>query len=347
MGNIQSSVVISLTVFSVYVLYVHIYSSHTLLRANTLTSERLPSSIYLNIKYLTQAVTRRRGRLYEGASNRQVVYTVLNSRLEPHLLRRFCSLAGYGWDYPDTDFRDTPLCFPECLCLRLLLMMVLTDENFRLSPAGLVCLHQTVKTLQPVDELKKGPFQLKLGVLDYHQIDAGVEVDVCLSATSRTGCVVWESVLTLLSTNKSNKPRRCLPRRENESQPDEPMQEDVKQVALRVPRTIFLQCGWSSSLTYRLLSLPALLCGYRSPISPSLWMLSACLSEIEKHRGVEVITAPVTVTANFKEHLLVPGRVTVNFWETNQRQSAAQRLSFNMHQQGTNITLMEGSISRP
>lgn len=56
-------------------------------------------------------------------------------RLETSLLRRFCSAAGYGWDYPDTEYRDIPLCFPEFLCCRLLLM-VLTDEKFRLSPAG-------------------------------------------------------------------------------------------------------------------------------------------------------------------------------------------------------------------
>ncbi len=56
-------------------------------------------------------------------------------RLETLLLRRFCGAAGYGWDYPDSEYRDIPLCFPEFLCCRLLLM-VLTDGSFRLSPAG-------------------------------------------------------------------------------------------------------------------------------------------------------------------------------------------------------------------
>lgn len=78
-------------------------------------------------------------------------------------------------------------------------------------------MHQSLKTLQPVDELKKGPFMLQVRVLEYRRIDAGVEVDVRLSATSRTGCPVWESVLTLLSPNKLNKASRCLPRKENQS----------------------------------------------------------------------------------------------------------------------------------
>ncbi|KAJ0067851.1 hypothetical protein NL108_011092, partial [Boleophthalmus pectinirostris] len=54
--------------------------------------------------------------------------------LDMHLLRRFCSVAGYGWDYPDTEYRDIPLCFPETMCFKLLLM-ILTDKNFKLSPA--------------------------------------------------------------------------------------------------------------------------------------------------------------------------------------------------------------------
>lgn len=75
-----------------------------------------------------------------------------------------------------------------------------------------------MKTLQPVDELKRGPFMLRVQVVEYRQIDAGMEVDVCLSATSHTSCPVWESVLTLLSKNRLHKARRCLPGKENESE---------------------------------------------------------------------------------------------------------------------------------
>lgn len=80
-------------------------------------------------------------------------------------------------------------------------------------------MRQSLKTLQPVDEMKKGPFTLQVRVLVYRQIDAGVEVDICLTATSRTGCPVWESVLTLLSENKLHKTTsRGSPRQENESE---------------------------------------------------------------------------------------------------------------------------------
>lgn len=353
MGNAQSYTAASLSACCVYIIYVYIYCSHKLLKTSVLNNERLPSFVYLYIKYVTRALTRRTGYLNTATTEtRDVVYTVLSCRLETPLLRRFCSAAGYGWDYPDTQYRDIPLCFPEILCRRLLLM-VLTDENFGLSPAGLVRVQQRLKTLQPVDELKRGPFMLQARVLEYRQIDAGVEVDICLSATSRAGCPVWESVLTLLSKNTRYKASRCLLKNEREclstSQPNESVPENVKRVELRVPRITGLQRVWSFSdyNPYRLLSLPARLVGYRLQ-APSLWMLSVCLAEIEKHKGVGVITAPISITAQFKEPLLVPGRVTIKFWETTKDgdQSPAQSLSFHMQQHGSNISHMKGLISR-
>ncbi|XP_068577219.1 uncharacterized protein si:ch211-12e13.1 [Cebidichthys violaceus] len=347
MGHAQSSIAASLSVSCVYLVYVHIYCSYKLLKTNVL-NERLPSFVYLYMKYVARAATRRTGYLHAAATRtRGVVYTVLNCRMETPLLRRFCCAAGYGWDYPDTEYRDVPMCFPEILCRRLLLM-VLTDDNFRLSPAGLFRVRQSLKTFQPVDELKKGPFTLQVRVQEYRQVDAGVEVDVGLSAASRTGCPVWESVLTLLSRNGFHKASRSLPKNAHGGQPDEPAPDTVRQIEVRVPRTTGLQCVWffSDYSPYRLLSLSARLFGSRSQTAPGLWMLSVCLAEIEKHKGVGVITAPVNITAEFKEPLLVPGRVTIKFWEKNVDQSPAQDLSFHMQQHGSNTSHVMGSISR-
>lgn len=347
MGNTQSYVGASLSVCSVCLLYVYFYSSHQLLKTNSLTSDRLPGLDYLFIKYLTRALTRRTGHLYPATKKQcEVVYTILNCRLETPLLRRFCSAAGYGWDYPDSEYRDIPLCFPEFLCRRLLLIL-LTDHKFMLSPAGLIRVRQSLKTHQPVDELKKGPFMLQVRVLEYRQVDAGVEVDICLSATSRCGSPVWESVLTLLSKNKLHKASRCLVKKENKSQIDEPVPENVKQVEIRVPRSTCLQCVWSFS-DYQLFYLPARLFGYRLQTAPSVWMLSVCLAEIEKHKGVGVITAPINITTQFKEPLLAPGKVTIKFWEmiTNEEQSSDRGLNFHMQQHGNSSSHMVGVITK-
>ncbi|XP_022068504.2 uncharacterized protein si:ch211-12e13.1 isoform X1 [Acanthochromis polyacanthus] len=399
MGNRPSYIVAPLSVCSLYLFYVHIYCAHRRLKANAVSSDKLPSVVYLYLRYCTRVLTRRTGRLNESAAAHRsdLVYTILNCRLETLLLRRFCRAAGYGWDYPDTEYRDIPLCFPEFLCGRLLLML-LTDENFGLNPAGLVRVRQSLKTFEPVDELKKGPFMLQAQVLSYQQTDAGVEVDVCLSATSRSGCPVWESVLTLLSENKLHKASTHLPRNDSKNEqrfgdfcsklfaflhqekyyclplkvatlhllftlititymgffvlaghpPDEP--ENVKQVELRVPRTVELRCPWSFSdySPRRLLSLPARFFGYRSQATPSLWMLSVCLAEIEKHKGVDIITAPVSISVQFKEPLLVPGKVTISFWEEvkDGAQSSARGLNFHMEEQAGSMSHILGLISR-
>nr|XP_019949261.1 PREDICTED: uncharacterized protein LOC109633679 isoform X1 [Paralichthys olivaceus] len=352
MGNAQSCGVACLALSSVYFLYAHIYRSHQLLRTNVFTSDHLPGSFYLYLRRVSRAASRRAGHLHTTPQKKEeggTVFTVLQCRLDPVTLRRFCSAGGYGWDYPDTEYRDTPLCFPDFLCGRLLLM-VLTDPSFRLSPAGLVRVRQSVKTFQPIDELKKGPFMLQVRVMEYRPIDAGVEVDVCLSATSRSGSLVWESVLTLLSKNKLHTADRCFTKTEHESQPCEPVPDNMKQVELRVPWRTNPLCAWSSSdySLHRLLSLPSRLFGCRSQSAPSLWMLSVCLAEIEKHKGVEVITAPINVTVQFKEPLLVPGKVVIRFWEmtTNRGQSCAEGLSFHMQQPGSNISHVVGRISK-
>ncbi|KAM9391533.1 uncharacterized protein KZ484_003033 [Pholidichthys leucotaenia] len=261
--------------------------------------------------------------------------------LEPSLLRRFCGTAGYGCDYPDSEYRDVPLCFPHFLCDRLMLM-VLTSGNFRVSPAGLICVHQSLKTFQPIDELKKGPFTLQAGVLGYQQTAAGVEVDVRLSATSRSESLVWESTLRLFSQSKRHQTSTRVPingRRSQQEEAEDP--ENVKQVELRVPRSsglLSLGSSFYDSTFFQLLSLPARLLPFRSQATPGLWMLSVCLAEIEKHKGVGVITAPVSVTARFEEPLLAPGKVTISFWQ------AKRGLNFNMTQHGQNSRHVVGRI---
>lgn len=64
--------------------------------------------------------------------------------------------------------------------------------------------------------------------------------------------------------------------------------------------------------------------------------------------GVGVIAAPINVTAQFKEPLLVPGKVMISFWETDKigDQSSSQGVSFHMEQHESRISVV-GLISRP
>lgn len=130
-------------------------------------------------------------------------------------------------------------------------------------------------TLQPVDELKKSPFTLEAAVLGYRQVEEGAEVDVRLLARSHRGCPVWDSILTLLSrkqldgdggVQQAETPRVGVVVGQG-GEPHPP--EGAVQVEFSVPLSIWF---WSK------FSLPGC-----SPAS--LWMLSVCLAEVEKHRG--------------------------------------------------------------
>lgn len=159
---------------------------------------------------------------------------------------------------------------------------------------------------------------------------------------------------------------------------DEQACGNEKQVELQAPRTAGLQGSWSFSRysLQQLFSLAASFLSLSSGTASSLWMLSVCLAEIEKHKGkktewlqmelpisgltrpdqsdfvpsgVEVITSPVRVTAHFKETLLVPGKVTVRFWEKKENggRSSGKHLSFCMEQHGGSSPHLIGLISRP
>lgn len=79
MGNAQSYIVASLSVCSVYLVYVHVYCAHKLLKTTELHSDKLPSDAYVYMKYLSRRVTRRAGCLY-GTVKQEAGYTVVSCR---------------------------------------------------------------------------------------------------------------------------------------------------------------------------------------------------------------------------------------------------------------------------
>ncbi|XP_077456847.1 uncharacterized protein LOC144074336 isoform X2 [Stigmatopora argus] len=206
--------------------------------------------------------------------------------------------------------------------------------------AGLVCVRQSIKTHQPIDELKKGPFTLQVQVLVYRTVDVGVEVDILLSATSRFESLVWESTLTLLSENNQQGAVKSEGENGNDCLKDE--EAHVKKVEIRVP----LSAGPPRALSFLdhwMFYLPSSWFGFKLRAISSLWMLSVCLAEIEKHNGVGVITPPLNVTAQFKERLLAPAKVTLSFWRC---PSEDGHLGFRMEQFGGSQFHLVGMISK-
>lgn len=271
----------------------------------------LPCYLYLYVRYRIQAFRKRKGQLYpfrDKTDNH--TFTILRCRFNVDDLRWYCWATGYGWDYPDSVFRDIPLCFCDVLCSRLL-AMVISSDDFRLSPQGLLTVHQTIRKFQPIDELKRASFRLEAGVAEYRPVDRGVEVDIWLKAT-KADHPVWESVVTMLSPRDSPVSNVQL------HASDEEAANKQKSLEIGVPLFTGIKCVWAFSdvSLKNFLVLPSRLAIVGCSTVHSLWMVSQCLAETEKHKGAEAVQAPLSVSVQFKQPLMLPRRVSIRFWQT-------------------------------
>ncbi|KAG9261600.1 hypothetical protein AMEX_G25179 [Astyanax mexicanus] len=311
----------------------------------------LPGSLRLLSAYIQQRLRRKRGHLKTEKSPGELLLTLINCRYEVVSLRRYCSTVGYGWDYPDSTFRDIPLLYPQFLCSRLISMITCSDR-FGLSPYGLVCVSERVKLLQPVDELKRGKFSLRVGVAGYRCVSGGVEVDLALSMRTvhqqeeeENG---WSSTITLLSPNTTHT---------HTLQPDTHTADDgvssvksVRSVRVSVPWWAG-EGGVGPGLSALL---PSCLQGYGC--TPALWAISRCLAETEKIRGADAVRAPLSLTVCYAQPLRLPKTVTITIKEnTGSSHSSAPTpgsapggsdYSFNLEDHSTHTLLLTGHIHR-
>lgn len=314
-----------------------LYSSHTLFTGSTVFDRRraLPGSVYLMIRFIHQSLRKKRGHMRQNKdTNHELVFTLINCRYDVLSLRRFCGVVGYGWDYPDSVFRDIPLCYPEFLFRRLITMIV-CSEKFRLSPMGLLSVGATVHVSDAVDELKRGAFSLQAQVMEYRAVNTGVEVDLSLTA-SRDQEIVWSSTSTLLSPNSTYTP---------DAHSDTDITHNLSSlrcIQLTVPWTTGVRCA---RVFGDLCPLSASLLGFTRPAVPPLWMFSRCMAEMEKHKGAEVVRAPLTVSVRFVKPLSLPKQVTIGISEnTNTEPSTTAAFSLEDHRTGS--LYVSGHIQR-
>ncbi|XP_030647591.1 uncharacterized protein si:ch211-12e13.1 [Chanos chanos] len=333
----------ALIVYVIYFFHAYLYRSHRQLRTCAVFdfNQPLPSYAYLWVRYMTESFRKSQGHLYENNKDKkaitdELVFTIFNCRLDVQNLRKYCSAMGYGWDYPDSTFRDVPLCYPDYFCCRLL-TMILCSERFKLSPLGLVRVRQTLSSLQPVDELKKGPFTVQARVTEYRSVLDGVEVDISLSA-GRGDLPVWESAITMFS-------QKTGPHTQSEPADTPDGSDAVKGVDLVVPWSAGVTCTWAF---WELCPACVLLRGacrlhLTRPNTPALWVLSRCLVEIEKHRGVDAVRAPVSVSVTFRRSLFLPADVRIRFSQA-ASDSALRLCRFVMEKPSTREQYVSGEI---
>ncbi|KAL7836142.1 hypothetical protein AOLI_G00274260 [Acnodon oligacanthus] len=241
-----------------------------------------------------------------SAREQQLLITLINCRYEVVSLRRYCSAVGYGWDYPDSTFRDIPLFYPQFLCSRLI-SMVTCSPRFRLRPYGLLGVCQTVRLLKPLDELKRGTFSLR----------------------EEEG---WSSTITLISPHTAH--TRGLQRHAADDSTFE------RCIRVAVPWWASVMCGGPGFS----LPLPSSLLGYGCPAT--LWAVSRCLAETEKLKGADAVRAPLTLTAHYRRPLRLPRAVSIRIREssTSSHSSADRSYTFTMEDDTAQTLILTGEM---
>ncbi|KAI2664991.1 ATP-dependent protease subunit HslV [Labeo rohita] len=335
MDNFSTLIAVVSGVTALYLFHSVLYTSHILFKTHAVfdSQRHLPGSLYLMTRYLYESLRKKRGTMRKH-TNDELVFTLINCRYDALSLRRFCSISGYGWDYPDSVFRDVPLCYPELLFTRLITMIV-CSERFKLSPSGLLSVRESLSLIDAVDELKRGTFSLQARVLEYRTVSTGVEVDITLTA-SRDQQAIWSSTLTLLSPKNTYRP---------DAQPDLEITHDPvseRCISLAVPWSTGVRSAWVFG---DLCPLHVFVWwGFACPTARSLWMFSKCMAEMEKHKGVEVVRAPLTVSVCYKQPVSLPRKVTIRVSDnTNETSSTA---SFLLEDHKTRTVFLSGQIKR-
>ncbi|XP_076126644.1 uncharacterized protein LOC143106284 isoform X1 [Alosa pseudoharengus] len=311
MDRYNKLILVAVPAYALYAICSNLYKSFRRNKCVVFESKKtLPCYLYLYGRYTIQSFRKRKGQLYPHRDKTvNPTFTILNCSLKVDDVRWYCWAAEYGWDYPDSVFRDIPLCFCDVLCCRLL-AMVISSDDFRLSPQGLFTVCQTIRKFEPIDELRRASFCLEAGVADYRPVDSGVEVDIWFKAL-RADHPVWESVVTMLS------PRDCPASNVKLQSNCVDAAVEKKSLDIKVPLFTGLKSVWAfSDISLKnFLVLPSRLGIVGRSTAHSLWMVSQCLAEIEKHNGADAVRAPLSVSVQFKQPLVLPRKVIIHFWQ--------------------------------
>ncbi|XP_066513898.1 uncharacterized protein [Hoplias malabaricus] len=316
---------------SVYFLYEYLYCKPgSVLEYNGTP----PGTVGLIFSFIMQSVRKKRGKINTDQREKQpLIYTLTNCRYEELSLRRYCSTVGYGWDYPDSTFRDIPLFYPQYLCSPLMSILK-CSQLFCLSPYGLACVSERVCLRQPLDELKKGAFSLQVGEREYRKVESGVEVDLslCLRRDQKNveeeQAEGWSSIITLLSpiTTYSHMLQSHT----------DTTDECVWCVSVLVP--------WWARGVFSGVFLPLFFSIGSVGCPASLWGVSRCLAETEKVKGADAVRAPLSLTVRYSQPLLLPKTVNIRIFQT---ESSQTHYSFHLEESTTHKLLIAGEIQRP
>lgn len=205
--------------------------------------------------------------------------------------RRLCGMAESPW---------LPITFPQVLVTPLH-MALMTQSGFPLPLLGLVHVANRIEQHQPL--AADGTFDATVRVGDCRQVRAGLEFDLLTEIQGDNG-LAWSAITTII--HRQPRPKQASAARQ--AVPAEtPVLADY--LALAVPadtgrRYAALSGDYNPIHLY---AATAKLFGFPRAIAHGMWSLARCLGALEG----QLAAAPSQLEVQFKQPLLLPGRVTL------------------------------------
>ncbi|KAK7101213.1 3-hydroxyacyl-thioester dehydratase X-like [Littorina saxatilis] len=320
---------IALTILAFY--FAVFYRSQTFTETNY-ESGKTPPIFSILLKIFVRVLRRRQGRIYcaahqneetrhggketkkEGDKEAEVehippsddeIIVINNYRVTKELLEQYKTVCG---DKSNGVNETVPLCFPECLFVYNLLLLV-CKPSFKLSPFGLIHLGQTIKQHEDLQQLLDAPCSLETQTKDYRRVPRGVEVDISVRVIAASGKCVWSGVATLLSRSKQaqssggaasvSRQQTNDPAWENE---DRCTRQEIKVAGDTGVKYAGVSGDWNP---HHLYPWSARLLGYRAPIAHGLWTMAKAVALISE--SAENTSKFTELEGKFKRPLFLPG----------------------------------------
>ena len=229
---------------------------------------------------------------------------LIGTRSEPGRVASYAALCGFRAG------SRLPMTWPHILAFPLHLKL-LTDKAFPLPLLGLVHLRNTITQHRPIAFGECLDIHVRLD--NQTGTDKGIEFDL-VSEVSSAGRVIWEETSTNLfrqsgkgSKENSGTSSRAAPERLPHS------------TVVNAPESLGRRYGRISGdlNPIHMHALTAKAFGFPRAIAHGMWSKAHCIALLDQQSDWK--PGPVTVTAQFKKPLFLPGKAQLNWQEGKER----------------------------
>lgn len=244
---------------------------------------------------------------------------------DPSRLRQYASICGYRAG------TKVPVTWPHILAFPLHLKL-LTEKAFPLPLLGLVHLRNKITQLRPIAVGECMDIQARLD--NQESTDRGIEFDL-VTEVSIGGQRVWES----LSTNLYRQPDKSGGKSNAKSRPPA-LARLAHTLDVNAPESLGRHYGKVSGdlNPIHMHALSARLFGFPRAIAHGMWSKAHCIALLENEGWGD---GAMTVSANFKKPLFLPGKAQLD-WEVSA--SRTEQLDFQLVNRKGDAPHLTGTI---